>query len=74
MMKRQGAAMKCCIFCKHWEFYPGHPDWSEVTPGDNWSSRCCKYVWRVGGYSITEEKFREILKTAEACEYYEEVK
>jgi len=65
--------MKCCVFCKHWDFYPGHPGYSVVTPAENWESGCNKGLWLLSGHEVSRKDYREALKTAERCEYYEEV-
>lgn len=64
---------KTCIFCKHFYFDPGYPDWSEVTPGQEASVGCYKYVYP--DYSLSEitlNKYRELILTAQSCSKFEQ--
>jgi hypothetical protein len=64
---------KNCIMCKHWEFDSGEPDYSEWTPGENWSMHCKKSVWDTYGSGyISQSEFRKFLLTANKCDKYQE--
>lgn len=66
---------KLCIFCKHWEFDGGSPDYSEYTLGWPASMGC-----RRGRYHDLclhdlgdEGEFRQQIQIAETCPEYEQV-
>ena len=58
---------RTCILCRYWEFNAGEPDWSDVTPGDSWSSGCSKDHWYLEGHRVTTEQYRHALKSAGSC-------
>lgn len=62
--------MRTCIGCKFWQFDAGIPDWSDVTPGEDWSSGCAKDHWRLSGFEVTQEQYRTKLQSAQNCRDY----
>jgi len=62
--------MKTCITCKNWwiEF---EQDWSDVTPGNGFSSECLRDHWYMGP-DIRRDAYQKVLLTAETCDDYEE--
>ena len=75
-----------CVFCKHWRFDGGSPDYSELTLGDEATIGCAKKHWpcpsRAWAYSeeahplhnYSEYTFREAILCAQTCPDYEQVK
>ena len=61
---------KLCIGCEHFTIDFGHPDWSELTPGDPPSITCAKQLIDVDPYRLTTTDFRRVLETAETCPEY----
>jgi hypothetical protein len=61
-----------CVGCKHWVFDPGHPGYSEYTPGYGWSSECEKGHWTISGSSCDERDFEKVMRAAATCNDYEE--
>lgn len=60
-----------CILCKHIEFDPGFPAYSEVTPGCSWSLGCKLGKWSMSGDDVeSAEKYKEYLLMAEHCDDY----
>ena len=64
---------KICILCKQLYFDGGKPDWSERTPGYEWSAKCQKGYWSMSGRGISIEDYRDNLLKADSCKYYDEV-
>ena len=65
---------KTCIHCSHWYFHSGYSDWSEVTPGENWSMGCSKDHFLIGGEDSIEGELRKELMRARDCKDFEERK
>jgi hypothetical protein len=63
---------KNCLFCKHFRFATGEPDWSEVTPGHDIEIGCKEDIWELDNYIDTETSFRRKMLTAKSCDQYEE--
>ena len=63
---------RTCIGCIYWTFDPGHAAWSDVTPGDLWSSGCDKRHWFLVGWRVRQEQYRASLLLAEVCPDYTE--
>ena len=59
---------KTCILCKEMRFDPGEQDWSEVTPGCDWSSHCSKNHWHMGGDDTTVKEYGRLKMLKEASE------
>ena len=62
---------KLCFWCKHFWIGDAIPDYSEYTPGSNFSMNCSKAHWVFDAELETEESFREKLLTALTCGDYE---
>ncbi|MFA5377452.1 MAG: hypothetical protein WC455_17000 [Dehalococcoidia bacterium] len=64
---------KSCLFCSHFNFDMGSPDYSEYTPGSDACFSCYKNHWteisNCGGDSI--ENFVKAIETAKTCEDFE---
>ena len=70
---------KSCMFCRFFKIEMGTPAWSENTPGLDWSMECKLNHWSYGTNPLDEEeddnidqedRFREILLTANHCRNY----
>lgn len=61
---------RLCIFCKHFEFNPGSPGYSEYTPGENMSMGCNMRVWE---FDFGDD-FHQCIQHAYTCEKYERSK
>jgi len=53
--------MKRCFFCKYWCLTNQEDDW------------CLKGHWDLDISATNEEAYRELIRTAETCEHYEQV-
>lgn len=72
---------RSCIGCKNWTFDSGHRRWSDVTPGDDWSAHCTKWIpdangtvrvrWYMAGYSVQDGEWFETMKQAQTCPDYD---
>lgn len=56
-----------CHMCIHMHFYPGHPGWSEWTPGDDMSFFCMKSHWAISREESSARDVREALARAKDC-------
>ena len=63
--------MRNCINCKKFDFDPGHPDWSEYTPGYGWEAKCIGGKWYMQGVSVDENDWRTTTRQAENCDEFE---
>lgn len=63
---------KNCLFCEHFHFAPGSPDWSDNTPGIDIEIYCNKGVWDLDIHADTKFSFRRKMLTARSCDKYEE--
>ena len=65
-----------CFFCKHWTFYGGENDWSDVTPGMNASMDCDKkhYGPSFRIQDTNEAEFRNLILKARKCPDYQQAK
>ena len=70
-MTEIGKFKKLCYYCKHFEFHNGHENWSDVTPGEQLELWCDLSKWQFDSCSTSQQKFAEILETAEKCENFE---
>ena len=59
-----------CITCKHW-FIEFEEDWSDITPGNGFSSECFKGHWYIGN-DVTTRDYKKAMMSAETCHDYEE--
>jgi len=62
-----------CLFCEHFYFHSGTPEYSEYTPAENAEIYCKKGFWNLDVYK-TAESLREIMDKAKTCKEYIEVK
>lgn len=62
---------KTCILCKHMAFDGGELDYSEYTPGSEWSSDCAMRHWSMGGSDVSENTYVKNMMTAEGCPDFE---
>ena len=51
---------RVCVVCKHFVFDPGCPDWSDVTPGDDWSMQCSVWVDKDGRRTDDQDAQSEV--------------
>lgn len=61
---------KNCMLCEHWEFDGGSPEYSEWTPGSDWSMECHKNIWKCDKNYMTKKEFVRCMKHAEKCAFY----
>lgn len=59
--------VKLCWLCRHFNYTQAEPDWSEVTPGSDFSMYCSKHHWSFDSYKTSQEEFGEMLSTALNC-------
>ena len=57
---------RLCLFCKHFNFNMGEPDYSEVSPGIDASFNCLKDHWSMSNYGPKSE-FIEHIESAKKC-------
>ncbi len=62
---------KLCLFCEHFYFNTGDPDWSDVTPGDDAEMGCNKGVITLDLFDDTLTSYRQKIMTAQNCLEYE---
>lgn len=60
---------KICVYCEHWYVRYEH-DWSDVTPGEGFSTGCCKGLWWTNGYDMSQKDFRQKLEVGLTCEQF----
>ena len=65
---------KICINCKHIWMYFGSPEYSEWTPGDDWSFSCLKNHFEISGDNISDDKYRDTINKAKQCSQFEPYK
>lgn len=58
---------KLCLFCRHFVFEPGEPDWSDVTPGYAPDIRCGLGHWRLDMYRDDVSNYRRCQLIARTC-------
>lgn len=66
--------MKNCLFCSKFRYYPGEPDYSELTPGSSVEIGCSivvrgDFLWEFH-YMDSEDEFRANMTRAETCKQY----
>jgi hypothetical protein len=64
---------KLCWFCKYFYYSQAEPDYSEYTPGTEFSMECGKGHWRFNAYRTSQEEFGRILATAQMCEDFVQI-
>lgn len=63
---------KLCLFCKHFYFDPGEPDYSDVTPGSDMSIGCRLGFWSEDSF-WDEDGYRECQLKARTCPKFEQI-
>ncbi len=66
-------AEKLYLFCEHFYFSPGIPDWSDVTPGEDATMGCWKNIISIDLFEDSLESYREKILTARTCWRYKQV-
>ena len=61
-----------CIDCVHWSWSAGEGRYSELTPGTDWHSECKQRHWEMSGHNVSEQTFRDNMRTARRCTDYVE--
>lgn len=61
------ADKRLCLFCEHFWLHAGLPAYSDETPGSNFEMGCAKNKWTFEAEGQTEDDYRRIMLTAEAC-------
>lgn len=56
----------CCVNCRHFDFTPGSPGYSEWTPGDSMAIQCLKEHW-YAKYDTYQDQFREYMLSSKTC-------
>jgi len=66
---------KICLFCVHFDMNTGEPDWSDITPGSDFSMDCAKNKWTsIDVYDrCSIEEYRTIMLKAEKCDEFSPV-
>lgn len=64
---------KLCWWCPFFRYSQGTPDYSEYTPGEDFSISCAKNHWNFDQQETSLEQFREILETAQTCKDFKPV-
>ena len=67
-----GMSKRNCIDCIHWHWDSGYGRLSDMTPGTNWSSHCAQGHWEMEGHNVSEQRFRDNMRTARRCTDYTE--
>lgn len=62
--------IKACWFCKYFRYVNSNPDYSEWTGGNDFGIVCLKRHWEFDSGNTPQEKFGEILQTANKCKDY----
>jgi hypothetical protein len=63
-----------CWNCKHIYMQPAEPGYSEYTPGSDVSISCRKGHWDFDACETSEEKARELFRTANNCKDFEDIR
>ncbi len=64
--------MKNCLFCTHFHYISGQPDYGEYTPGSDISIGCGLNLWELDNTGDTEDDFRRKMISAETCAHYDD--
>jgi hypothetical protein len=56
-----------CWFCEYFIYSKATEDWSEDTPGSDFSLACGKGHWEFDVFNTTQAQFAAILSTALTC-------
>jgi hypothetical protein len=66
--------MKNCIDCLNWRVDSFTPDYSEMTPGNQFAMYCAKQYWELDIESAYEDTLAKYLKMANKCKEFEDRK
>lgn len=66
--------LRTCLLCEHFNLVTAERDWSEVTPGAEFTMYCGQRVWDFNSYADTEETFRAKMETAATCKHFRHYK
>jgi len=61
---------KMCWWCKSFIFRNNEADWSDVTPGQEFSIDCAASIWSFDTSRDSQEKLGECLSTARTCTHF----
>jgi hypothetical protein len=64
---------KLCLFCKEFYLDNGHPDWSDITPGEDASMGCTKGIVYIDLTIDSLASYRKNISTAKNCLFYEQI-
>jgi hypothetical protein len=62
---------KLCWFCRHFYYNEFIPDYSELTPGEEWSIGCRKNMWEFSSSRDGQAEFAAAIMFAEKCPHFE---
>lgn len=63
---------RTCVTCRHFNFNPGCPGYSEYTPGYDCTISCGKQVWRIDVTEDYIDQVRAKFLMAGSCQYFED--
>ena len=66
-----GDSKRNCLWCEHFYFEPGHPGYSELTPGYDSCFGCNKHHWDNGDIDSRED-FCKCMEQGLACADYKQ--
>jgi hypothetical protein len=58
---------KLCWFCEHFMYSAASPDYSEVTPGEDFNMTCLKRHWKFSAFNTSQREFGKMLMSARNC-------
>ena len=71
-MPKEGFTDRTCLFCKHFEFDPGSPHYSELTPGIDSEFICHKGRWSMSNWDNRSDFVDAIAKGLTCQDFKEE--
>lgn len=66
--------MKACWWCVDFMYTQADFGWGEYTPGTNFQISCLKNKWQFDTFNDSQEKFGEVLSSAETCPDFKSIK
>lgn len=63
---------RVCANCEWFSVIEANQDWSEVTPGNQFSLSCQKDHWRFDAYDLQPDTMIKIFTAAKQCPDYRE--
>ena len=70
LLNPQPLVTKMCWWCEHFYYLKKEDDWSDVTPGAEFTIGCSKSHWVFDPKKDDQEKFGECLSTAINCDEF----